>query len=62
MVFQFVGSQPKDGVLIRLHLHPSSYLAIASYLFIYLFIYLIVFLGLHQWHMEVSRLGVESEL
>ena len=28
--------------------------------FIYLFIYL--FLGLHLWHIEISRLGVESEL
>ena len=30
------------------------------YLFIYLFIY--VFLGLHLWHMEVLRVGVELEL
>ena len=29
------------------------------YLFIYLFIY---FLGPHLWHMEIPRLGVESEL
>ena len=28
---------------------------------IYLFIYC-AFLGLHSWHMEVPRLGVESEL
>ena len=27
-----------------------------------LFIYLFCFLGLHLWHMEVSRLGVQSEL
>ena len=31
-------------------------------LFIYLFIYLFCFLGLHLQHMEVPRLGVESEL
>ena len=31
------------------------------YLFVYLFIYF-VFLGLHLWHIEVPRLGVESEL
>ena len=33
--------------------------------FIYLFIYLFVvlpFLGLLSWHMDVPRLGVESEL
>ena len=30
--------------------------------FIYLFIYLFCFLGLHQWHREVPRLGVKSEL
>ena len=32
------------------------------YLFIYLFICLLVFLGPHSQHMEVPRLGVESEL
>ena len=31
-----------------------------NYLFIYLFIY--CFLGLHLWHMEILRLGVESKL
>ena len=30
------------------------------YLFIYLFIF--VFLGLLPWHVEIFRLGVESEL
>ena len=30
--------------------------------FIYLFIYLFSFLGPHAWHMEIPRLGVESEL
>ena len=30
---------------------------------IYLFIYLLIFSGLHwQWYMEVSQLGVESDL
>ena len=32
-----------------------------TYLFIYLFIY-VFFLGPHPWHMEIPRLGVESEL
>ena len=32
------------------------------YLFIYLFIVFLPFLGLLQRHMEVPRLGVESEL
>ena len=31
------------------------------YLFIHSFIYLFIFLGLHLRHMEVPRLGVESE-
>ena len=31
------------------------------YLFIYLFLFF-CFLGPHSWHMEVPRLGVESEL
>ena len=29
---------------------------------IYAFIYVFIYLGLHLWHMEVPRLGVESEL
>ena len=28
----------------------------------YYYYYYLVFLGLHPWHMEVPRLGVESEL
>ena len=32
-----------------------------TFFFFFLF-FLLVFLGLHPWHMEVSRLGVESEL
>ena len=43
----------------------ESFGVIASYaIFIYLFIYLFIycFLGLPQRHMEVPRLGVESEL
>ena len=31
------------------------------YLYCHLFIYL-VFLGPHPWHIEVPRLGIESEL
>ena len=34
----------------------------AVFCHIYLFIYLFCFLELHLWHMEVPRLGVESEL
>ena len=26
------------------------------------FVFLVFFLGLHQWHMEIPRLGIESEL
>ena len=38
-------------------------LAINLYFFIYLFFFVFLpFLGLHLWHMEVLRLGVESEL
>ena len=40
-------------------LGPSA-LAPTIFLFIYLFI--LSFLGPHQWHMEVPRIGVESEL
>ena len=38
---------------------PNSFY-FSHYLLIYLFVF--VFLGLHSWHMEVPRLGVESEL
>ena len=31
-------------------------------LFCFVVFWSFVFLGLHQWHMEVLRLGVESEL
>ena len=31
-------------------------------IFVYLFIYPSIFLGPHPWHMEVPRLGVQSEL
>ena len=32
------------------------------YIYIYIFFFFLHFLGLHLWHMEVSRLGNESEL
>ena len=32
------------------------------YILIYRFVYIFFFLGLHLWHMEVPRLGVDSEL
>ena len=38
-----------------------SLFSMKRHCFIYLFIYF-VFLGPHPWHMEVPRLGVESEL
>ena len=38
----------------------TSLLSFTYVLFIYLFIY--CFLGPHPWHMEVPRLGVQSEL
>ena len=40
---------------------PHSAWDVGVYLFIYIFFFL-VFLGPHPWHMEVPRLGVESEL
>ena len=41
-----------------IHLQPL-YLPFYIFIFIYLFF---VFLGPYLWHMEVSRLGVKSEL
>ena len=33
-----------------------------SFFLSFFFFFFFVFLGLHPWHMEVSRLGVQSEL
>ena len=33
-----------------------------QFFFFFLFFFFFVFLELHQWHMEVPRLGVELEL
>ena len=32
------------------------------FFFCFVFCFVFVFLGLHTWHMEVPRLGVQSEL
>ena len=32
------------------------------FFFSFLFFFFLLFLGLHPWHMEVSRLGIKSEL
>ena len=50
------GSLPIDHISLGLKQHDFTIL----FLFIYLFI--LVFLGPHPGHMEVPRLGVESEL
>ena len=53
--------------MIKLKGSYKKYLMPFRVFFIYLFIYLFIFvflpfLGLLPWHMEVPRLGVESEL
>ena len=45
-------------MLVPLLMDPLFYL----FLLLYFFIYLFVFLGLHPWHMEIPRLGVQSQL
>ena len=40
---------------------PKLKAPITSQLFLFCFVFVFVFLGLHQRHMEVPRLGVESE-
>ena len=60
----FVGEAEQNVFLLH-HLDPSPGLSFnILYLFSYLFIYLFFFcfLGPQGWHMEVPRLGVESEL
>ena len=37
-------------------------LGLFTYLFIYLLVLVVVFVGLYLKHMEVPRLGIESEL
>ena len=45
------------------HIFPPYQENFSIFLFIYLFVCLFIyFLGLHPWHMEVPRLGVDSEL
>ena len=45
------------------HIFPPYQENFIIFLFIYLFVCLFIyFLGLHPWHMEVPRLGVDSEL
>ena len=40
----------------------SFYLVTAFSRILHLIFFFVFFLGLHPWHMEVPRLGVESEL
>ena len=44
---------------INIYIKEGVYTAKATWLLIYLFLF---FLGPQVWHMEVPRLGVESEL
>ena len=37
-------------------------LSLCIYIYIYIFPHLFAYLELHPWHMEVPRLGVQSEL
>ena len=48
-------------LVLRTYLWSKSLLN-DSWISILFFLFLFVFLGLHLWHIEVSRLGVESEL
>ena len=41
---------------------PNLSFKLQLYFFVCLFVFCFCFLGLHLWHMEVPRLGVESEL
>ena len=41
---------------------PASGTGASDFVFLYVFVYFLSLLGPHPWHMEVPRLGVESEL
>ena len=60
LLYVFMGDG-EGHVLLLYHLDPSSP-DLFIYLFIYLFIVSLPFLGPLLWHIEISRLGVESEL
>ena len=47
------------AIQLKLTQHEVTYTPIK---FIFYLIYFFVFLELHLWHVEVPRLGVESEL
>ena len=49
---------------IYIHIYTCTHIRTQAYthIFINIYIFLFLFLWLHLWHMEVLRLGVESEL
>ena len=49
-----------DQILLLLTLKVRVPLLLTDQLFVYVMSF--VFVGLHLWHLEVPRLGVESEL
>ena len=51
-----------QAVLLRYNFACRTIHLSYNLVIIYLFIYLLVFLGPHSWHMEVPKLGVQSEL
>ena len=53
---------PDSSVFVCLSLFLSFYLSVFLSFCHSFFFGLFVFLGLHPWHMEVPRLGVQSEL
>ena len=58
---KFVSNPEQLPELLSLSLKVMHVCSYFLFLFIYLFVCL-VFLGPHQQHMELCRLGVESEL
>ena len=59
-VFVFHFKPSIDPFLVRKRLPSLDVLHFLGFLFCFVFVY--VFLGPQPWHMEVSRLGVQSDL
>ena len=60
-VFKSEAIEDRVSVPLSLPIYIYIHVCVCVYVYVYIYIYFF-FLGLHLWHMEVPRLGIESEL
>ena len=62
MEYGFIVSHKNQSIILS-HLYKSTQPQLQIFLiFLFFYFFFVVFLGLHQQHIKVPRLGVESEL